>query len=191
MFYTYCHVSTQTNQIFYYGKGSEERAYCKQNRNKRWHEMANKGYEIVMLAPWKTNQEALDHERFLIWCARNIGLDIVNITGGGQGVLGAKHWVGRKHKPESIAKMKLVQKGSKRRKSAKFSVSKKSFKNPFWKGYWVTPDGKFATLKEAAEHYKVNGKTISDRCKGYTEKLVNSIKKYPPKDGWSFEPKII
>lgn len=189
MFHTYCHVSTQTNQIFYYGKGSKERAYTKQNRNKRWHEITDKGYEVVMLAPWRTNQEALDHERFLIWCARDMGLDIVNITAGGQGALGNKNWLGRKHSEETKNKISAAHLGKKRRNVEKMKICNTSIKNPNWKGYWVTPDGKFSTTHEAAKHYKINPKTIYSRCRGYTEKLVNSIKHYPPKDGWSFEPK--
>lgn len=187
--YTYCHISDKSNQIFYYGKGARERAYCKQHRNPSWHEIAKDGYKVEILAYWATHEEALEHEKFLIWCARDMGIPLVNMTAGGQGMLGSKHWLGKKHSEESKRKMSLAQKGSKRRPSIKFSQANAKTENPNWKGYWITPDRKFDTCREAANHYGVDSKTIVARCKGYKEQLVNSVKHYPPKDGWSFEPK--
>ena len=188
MHYTYCHISEKTNQIFYYGKGSRERAYTKNCRNNKWHEIAKDGYRIEILAKWQTHEEALEHEKFLIWCARDMNLPIVNMTGGGQGMLGFKPWLGKKHKPESLLKMSAAQKGKKRRKSIKFSIANAKKNNPNWKGSWVTPDGVFETCRDAAAHYGVDARTIRARCKGYSEQLVGGKKIYPPKDGWSFEP---
>jgi hypothetical protein len=189
MHYTYCHVSEKTNQIFYYGKGSGGRAYTKNCRNKKWHEIAKDGYKVEILAQWASHEEALDHEKFLIWCARDMALPLVNISGGGQGVLGGKHWLGKKHKPESLLKMSIAQKGQKRRKSVKFSQANAAANNPNWKGLWITPNGVFQTCRQVAEHYKIDTRTVRARCKGYKEVLVNSVKFYPPKTGWSFEPK--
>ena len=189
MHYTYCHISEISNQIFYYGKGSDDRAYCKQNRNKKWHEMSKDGYKVEILAHWPTHQEALDHEKFLIWCARDMGIQLANISGGGQGVLGGKHWIGKKHSIESRKKMSQAQRGLKRRPSIKFSLCNAGKNNPKWQGKWITPEGVFDTCREAAKHFGVDTRTIRARCKGYTEQLVNGKKTYPPKDGWSFEPK--
>lgn len=185
---TYAHFN-QSNQIFYYGKGSEKRASTKQNRNPKWHDMAKDGYKVEMLACWPTNKEALEHEKFLIRCAREMGWDLANITAGGQGVLGGKHWVGRKHSAETKAKISASNKGLKRRPSVKFSIANAKTSNPQWKGYWITPEGRFDTALEASLKHNVNEKTIVNRCKGFREKLVGGVKFYPPRNGWSFEPK--
>lgn len=189
MHYTYCHISEKTNQIFYYGKGTRERAYTKNCRNPDWHKVAENGYKVEILAYWPTHEEALDHEKFLIWCAKDMGISLVNMTAGGQGMLGFKPWLGKKHKPESLLKMSLAQKGQKRRPSIKFSLANSKTNNPAWGGYWITPEGRFETAKDAAKHYGIDDKTVVSRCKGYTYKLVGGLKQYPPKDGWFFEPK--
>lgn len=188
MYCTYAHFD-QSNRIFYYGKGSEKRAYAKQNRNAKWHEIAKNGYKVEILANWPSNEEALEHEKFLIHCAREMGWNLANITAGGQGVLGNQNWLGRKHSNETKAKIAQANKGLKRRPSIKFSIANAKKANPRWKGYWITPEGKFETALEASQHYGINEKTLHARCKGYKEKLVGGIKFYPPKDGWSFEPK--
>jgi hypothetical protein len=187
MHYTYCHISESTNQIFYYGKGARERAYTKNCRNKKWHEVAKNGYRIEILAYWPTHEEALEHEKLLILCGKDLNQPLVNMTSGGQGVSGSKHWLGKKHKPESLVKMSLAQTGIKRRKSIKFSIANAGTENPNWKGVWVTPDGIFDTCRKAAKHHKIDTRTVRARCKGYTEKLVNFVKTYPPKEGWSFK----
>lgn len=189
MHYTYCHISEKTGDVFYYGKGSRERAYTKNCRNKKWHEVAKDGYKVEILAIWPSHQEALEHEKFLIWCARDMDVALVNMTGGGQGMLGSKHWLGKKHKPESLQKMSIAQTGLKRRKSTKFSDANAKTNNPNWQGFWITPDGVFSTCREVAQHYKIDTRTVRARCKGYKETLVDSVKFYPPKSGWSFRPK--
>jgi hypothetical protein len=91
-FCTYAHY-TPSGALFYIGKGSEFRSTTKKNRNKKWHEVVSKsgGFKPVILAKWSLEQEALDHEKFLIETFRMMGHGIVNITSGGQGVSGLKH----------------------------------------------------------------------------------------------------
>jgi hypothetical protein len=186
--YTYCHISSDSS-IFYIGKGVRNRAYVTTDKSDAWHEKASQGFEVLKLAEWKTDKEALDHEKFLIWLAKDLGWQIVNKTTGGQGVAGFSAWKGRKHKEETKEKIRLGNLGKKRRKSKKFSIANSKTSNPRWKGYWVTPEGKFETALDAAKHFNVDTKTITSRCKGYKEKLVGGIKIYPPKDGWSFKEK--
>ena len=189
MHYTYCHIAESTNQIFYYGKGSRERAYTKNCRNKKWHEVAKDGYRIEILAHWPTHAEALEHEKLLILCGKDLNQPLVNMTSGGQGNAGSKHWLGKKHKLESLKKMSKAQTGMVRRKSINFSLANAGTSNPNWQGVWITPDGEFNTCREASQHYKIDTRTIRARCKGYAEKLVNCVKTYPPKEGWSFKSK--
>jgi len=56
---------------------------------------------------------------------------------------------------------------------------------PNFKGWWITPSGKFATLNEAAIHNNLQESAIMRKCKG---RFANN-KFYPPKSGWAFEPK--
>ena len=91
-FCTYAHY-TPAGNLFYIGKGSEFRSTTKKNRNKKWHEVVRTagGFETVILAKWSLEQEALDHEKFLIETLRMMNHKLVNITSGGQGVSGLKH----------------------------------------------------------------------------------------------------
>lgn len=91
MFYTYAH-QKPNGPIFYIGKGSEKRANATDNRNKHWHNVVNKhGREVKLLAKWDTEEDALSHERLLIACFRDMGIKLVNVTSGGEGVSGLKH----------------------------------------------------------------------------------------------------
>lgn len=54
------------------------------------------------------------------------------------------------------------------------------------KGTYVTPQGSFALISEAAAANMVSAKTITKNCLGYSR----DGKKYAPKSGWSFIKKI-
>ena len=190
MHYTYLHRSVKTNQVFYIGKGFGNRAYVKGNHNLDWHHIVdNENYQIEILGKWETNEEALEHEKFLILCAKDLNWPLVNKTIGGQGVVGGKHWLGKKHSLETKEKIKLGNLGQKRRNVEKMKIANKSINNPNWQGTWITPDGIFNTCREVADYYKIDTRTVRARCKGYKEKLVNSVKTYPPKIGWGFKSK--
>ena len=189
MQYTYMHISSVDKSVFYVGKGTNNRAYVKNNHNQQWHDIAKNGYEVEILAKWDTGNEACEHEKFLIQCAKDLKWPIVNLTSGGQGVSGSKHWCGKKHSEETRRKMSATKLGMKYRASVKTQLANSKTNNPSWKGFWITPDGSFDTCRDAAKHYNVDAKTIYARCKGYKEQLVSSVKHYPPKTGWSFQPK--
>jgi hypothetical protein len=92
MFYTYAHYRPD-NSVFYIGKGRGRRAWAKDNRNPHWRNVVAKHGEpkVEVLAQWATEEEAFEHEKFLIWCFRDMGQSMANITGGGDGVSGYKH----------------------------------------------------------------------------------------------------
>ena len=92
MFYTYAHYKPD-NSLFYIGKGQRRRAWAKDCHNKHWNNIVAKypGYKVEILAYWKTEQEAFDHEVFLIATFRTAGYALANITSGGDGVSGYKH----------------------------------------------------------------------------------------------------
>lgn len=90
IFYTYCH-SKPDGSIFYIGKGIEDRAWAKDNRNIHWHRTVKKyGYTVQILAKWRTEKEAFDHEKFLISCFKDMRIKLVNMTNGGEGSGGYK-----------------------------------------------------------------------------------------------------
>lgn len=104
MFYTYAHLKP-CGTIFYIGKGSLKRAHAKDNRNKHWKNIVAKyGYSVKILAPWKQEKEALEHEKFLIKVFKDLGYSLVNYTEGGEGVSGYKHTKDTKLKMSAFQK---------------------------------------------------------------------------------------
>jgi hypothetical protein len=104
-YYTYMHTRNDTGKPFYIGKGSARRAWDnrRSKRGAHWSNVASKhGYEVHILAQWKTEKEAHNHEVFLIDTMRNMGVDIVNKTIGGEGSSGYK-W-----NDESRAKLSAI-----------------------------------------------------------------------------------
>ena len=87
-FYTYSH-SKPNGSIFYIGKGVGDRAWQKDNRNPHWHRTVDKyGYKVEVLAKWDKEEDAFEHEKFLIYCFKDMGIKLVNLTNGGEGSAG-------------------------------------------------------------------------------------------------------
>jgi hypothetical protein len=92
MFYTYAHTRNDTGKIFYIGKGIGPRAWKTTRRNKYWKSVQQKhGVTVEILAHWGTEAEALDHEKLLISCFRDMGYKLANMTDGGEGTSGHIH----------------------------------------------------------------------------------------------------
>ena len=108
MFYTYAHY-TPKGEIFYIGKGKEDRAFSRSDRSYKWREIVQKarGISIEILADWDTEEEAFSHEQVLINCFKDMGANLVNQTDGGKGVKSYKQ------SPESRAKKSLQMRGYK------------------------------------------------------------------------------
>ena len=86
-FYTYAHYRATDNSLFYIGKGKGSRAHSADPRNPFWSKIVKKhGFKVEILATWKTEEEALEHEKFLIQCFRkDLGIKLCNMTDGGEG----------------------------------------------------------------------------------------------------------
>jgi len=83
-YYTYAHQKPD-GKIFYIGKGKGMRyKSAASGRSKYWHEIAKDGFEAKILAYWPTEDEALQHEIFLISCFKDMKVSLVNRTTGGQ-----------------------------------------------------------------------------------------------------------
>lgn len=108
-FLTYIHRRNDTGAVFYVGKGSHRRAHEERGRSAYWTRVVAKhGYSVEIVAPWRTEQEAFDHEVFLIVCFRSMGAPLVNLTNGGDGMSG------HRHSPETKARMRAKALGRSR-----------------------------------------------------------------------------
>lgn len=97
MAYLYRHIRLDKNEPFYIGIGSDEnynRAYRKSKRSKYWNNVINKTeYFVEIILDDLTWSEAKDKEiEFItLYGRKNIGTGcLVNLTDGGDGVLGMK-----------------------------------------------------------------------------------------------------
>jgi hypothetical protein len=85
MYYTYIHRRADDFRIFYVGKGLKRRPYSKW-RSKYWHNVANKhGVIVQIMCAFENEQDAIDHEVFLIKSFRDLKQPLVNLTDGGEG----------------------------------------------------------------------------------------------------------
>jgi hypothetical protein len=86
-FYTYAHYRATDNSLFYIGKGKGSRAKSADPRNPFWSNIVKKhNFKSEILAIWKTEKEALEHEKFLIKCFReDLNVKLCNMTDGGEG----------------------------------------------------------------------------------------------------------
>lgn len=129
MFYTYAHYTPQ-GRLFYIGKGSSlRRAKHFKNRNSYWDNVVKKygAPKVEILAKWPTEAEALEHEKFLILCFRELNYALCNLTDGGEGTSGHKQTAehrakislklknrpGKKPSPETLQKLRLSHLGQK------------------------------------------------------------------------------
>ena len=120
----YRHRNKITNEVFYIGIGTNERrANRKDNRNIFWKRTVDKyGYTIEIIQQNLSWEDACELEEFLIslYGRRDLGTGtLVNLTNGGEGVLGFKmpkeiiekirqQNLGRKHTiEEKLSKSKI------------------------------------------------------------------------------------
>ena len=71
---------------------------------------------------------------------------------------------------------------------ARFSKGKFGENSTSFKGWYITPLGKFASLREAAEMHKTSLQNIYCGVFGYKYKYKGIEKFSPSRKGWSFEP---
>lgn len=71
---------------------------------------------------------------------------------------------------------------------ARTNLGKFGENHPGFKGWYITPLGKFASLKEAAQMHKTSLQNIYCGVFGYKYKYKGQEKFAKPRNGWSFEP---
>lgn len=196
-FYTYIHTRSDTNTIFYVGKGKGRRAWLKSDRNNHWHNVVNKaGYSVAVCSYWETEQEALEHEKFLIGCFKEMSYILTNKTDGGEGTSGYRHteetkakMVGRKHTErtkqaiasyqrgrtpqklteETKAKIREAKLGKKHTEEAKARMGASHFKAVLC----IDTGEVFTSIKEAALVTNSSRHRISDVCLGKRPRTNN------------------
>lgn len=88
MYYTYGHYKADSKQLFYIGKGKDNRFREKDSRSDYWRNIVNKhGYSVEIFAEWESEEDAFIHEKFLINCFRDL-TTLCNLTDGGDGCSG-------------------------------------------------------------------------------------------------------
>lgn len=118
----YFHVNIEKQEPFYVGIGTDERPYSKDGRNIFWNKTTVKyGYIVVVLYVNLTWEQACEKEVY--WIARIGRRDLkegtlVNLTDGGDGV------IGRKCSEETKEKISKSSMGKKMSEKAKIKMSK-------------------------------------------------------------------
>jgi hypothetical protein len=103
VFYVYQHLKADSGEIFYVGKGMGSRAHDSYHRSKYWKNIAAKhGVTVEFLKVDITEPESLELEIATIEKYRKKGLQIINMTDGGDGTTGYSHT--DKHKQMMSAK---------------------------------------------------------------------------------------
>lgn len=89
-FYVYAHFKGNTQKdMFYVGKGCDNRINIKSNRSKHWKNTVNKhGYNKLILHDNLLEQTAFDLEISLIALYKAMGHKLINKTTGGEGCSG-------------------------------------------------------------------------------------------------------
>lgn len=91
MYYTYIHADPN-GDVFYVGKGKDQRAYSMRDRSWVWRERFNQldGITMKIVKRFETEQEAFVYEQELVEFYRKKGCILVNLTEGGAGPNGYK-----------------------------------------------------------------------------------------------------
>lgn len=89
VYYVYAHRKLDSGEIFYIGKGKEDRAYSIRGRNRSWVQVVAKhGFEVCFLHTDLGESRALDLEMEEISKLKRAGVRLVNMTAGGEGLSG-------------------------------------------------------------------------------------------------------
>jgi hypothetical protein len=125
-FYVYEHIRKDTGAVFYIGKGRGGRHCSKRDRNQYWHNVVNKagGFDSRVVIEDQSEELILLAEIEKISQLRMLGVTLVNLTDGGEGITGLKHseesklamsqklkGKSHKHTPESIEKIRQANTG--------------------------------------------------------------------------------
>lgn len=181
-YYTYAHFTKDTKKLFYIGKGSNRRAWQTSSRNRYWTNVVKKhGRTVELLAEWDTEEEAFEHERFLIGCFET---QLVNLTEGGEGTSGRKQ--SEKEKLKRSKKLKGISLTKDRKANIAASLKGRKLKEDHAKKSrsilsilreetkkkvkCLTTGFIYSSVTEAGKVEKVDPSSIVKACKGILKK---------------------
>jgi hypothetical protein len=178
MFYTYAHITLDTNKIFYIGKGADRRMFRRDARNQHWHNVVKKhGFKAVKLADWDNAKDAFEHEKVLIQSFKDIGYKLVNQSLGGDGndALGGFSFKGKKQSDSAKEKCRLGRLGKKASEQAKQKNALKHMKQikingvlyPSWQ-----EASKITGIPTGSISYLLKSKPTKGKWVGYTLEKV-------------------
>lgn len=111
-YYVYLHKTEDSGMPFYIGKGSKNRAYVSNHRNKHWRSVVKAhGFKVEFLATHLNEIEAYYLESYFIkvYGRRQNGGLLVNQTDGGEGQSGAIPTKEHREKMRNAIKGKLLR----------------------------------------------------------------------------------
>ena len=178
MFYTYAHITLDTNKIFYIGKGINRRMFRRDARNQHWHNVVKKhGFKAVKLADWNNEKDAFEHEKLLIQSFKDIGYKLVNQSLGGDGnnAFGGFSFKGRKQSDLAKQKCRLANLGKINSKESKLKNALKHMKKikingvlyPSWQ-----EASKITGIPTGSISYLLNNKPTKGKWVGYVLEKV-------------------
>lgn len=170
-YYVYEHWRLDRDECFYVGKGRGGRAYSMKNRNRHHQAIVAKmariglAFEVRIVAAGLSEQEAFDLEceRIAFW--RNTGVDLTNMTPGGEGNAGTER------SPETRLKLSLANKGKKR------SEETRKLMSAVFKGRVVSAE----TRKKLAERNR--GAPSPFKGRKHTEETKKTLSEIAKKRG--------
>lgn len=204
-FYAYIHCKPDGTP-FYVGKGTESRVKkVSRDHNFRHNKIVSEyGRDNILVGKLECSTEEIsfDLERGLIKRLRKMGIDVVNLSDGGEGASGAvrspetrkkmglaqlgnKKSLGAVRSPETRAKMAAGKLGNQWNVGREYSTETRRKKSRSLGGTPVecTKDGvtlQFFSIAEAARKLGLNGANITNHLKRSGEKPALGIK------GWVF-----
>ena len=132
LFYVYEHWRPDKDECFYVGKGQKRRAHDMRRGRNRYHKFIQKKLaalgmciEVRMVAEGLEEDEAFGIEcgRIAFW--RSVGVQLSNLTNGGEGPSGRKHTEEWKRANSERMKRRVVSKETRRRQSLAATGNKK------------------------------------------------------------------
>lgn len=97
LFYVYVHryeTGPKEGHVFYVGKGSGKRALLKHGRSELWTRTFNKyGRTCQIIFQSSCEKTAFRVEAITIWKARRCGMELCNMSNGGEGQSGYAHTI--------------------------------------------------------------------------------------------------
>lgn len=109
IYYVYLHRRATDNEVFYVGKGKNNRATSKVNRNSWWQSVVEKhGYIVEYVESNLSESDAFELEAETIKFYKSNGHTLTNLTEGGGGVAGYKRTVDQNEAFKAVLRKKVL-----------------------------------------------------------------------------------